>query len=157
MTTLRALREAAGLTAQHLASRMLEPVERVVAWEGGEAVPSNSQQRQLALSLQVPPATVRAAVAATRAQVVAAGLAEDAGVQRLIDAWRRATVAERNAFLWLAAEEIQAAADGELLNELTHPQARGHGPERVEDLAEGEREDPFAVAADIELNKEGPA
>jgi ribosome-binding protein aMBF1 (putative translation factor) len=70
------LREAAGLTVQHLASRMLEPAERIVAWERGGVVPSNSQQRQLALSLQVTLSTVRAAVAATLAEAVDTGRAE---------------------------------------------------------------------------------
>ena len=52
----------------------------------------------------------------------------EAGIQRLLDAWGQATLAERNAFLWLAAEEIQAAQEGELQNALTTPQARGNGP-----------------------------
>src|SRR4051794_40580894 len=47
---------------------------------------------------------------------------DEAGVQRFLDAWRAATLADRNAFLWLAAEEIQAAADGEFLNALTTPE-----------------------------------
>ena len=52
----------------------------------------------------------------------------EAGIQRLLDAWGRATLAERNAFLWLAAEEIQAAQEGEFQNALTTPQAPGNGP-----------------------------
>jgi hypothetical protein len=52
----------------------------------------------------------------------------EAGIQRLLDAWSQATLAERNAFLWLAAEEIQAAQEGELQNALTTPQARGNSP-----------------------------
>jgi hypothetical protein len=52
----------------------------------------------------------------------------EAGIQRLLDAWGQATLAERNAFLWLAAEEIQAAQEGELQNALTTPQARGNSP-----------------------------
>lgn len=76
MTTLRELREAAGLSEQHLASRMLMPVERIVAWERGVVVPMKADQRQLALSLQVTTATVCAAMAATITEVVASGLAE---------------------------------------------------------------------------------
>jgi len=52
----------------------------------------------------------------------------EAGIQRLLDAWGQATLAERNAFLWLAAEEIQAAQEGEHQNALTTPQARGNSP-----------------------------
>lgn len=52
----------------------------------------------------------------------------EAGIQRLLDAWGQATLAEREAFLWLAAEEIQAAQEGEYQNALTTPQARGNGP-----------------------------
>ncbi len=52
----------------------------------------------------------------------------EVGVQRLFDAWSRATLAERNTFLWLAAEEIQAALEGEFQNTLTTPQAPGNSP-----------------------------
>jgi hypothetical protein len=52
----------------------------------------------------------------------------EVGVQRLLDAWSRATLAERNTFLWLAAEEIQAALEGEFQNTLTTPQAPGNSP-----------------------------
>ena len=66
-------------------------------------------------------------------------LRQEAGVQRLIDVWRAASLAERNAFLWLAAEEIQAAADGELLNALITPQAQGNGQRGDADEAERHR------------------
>jgi hypothetical protein len=52
----------------------------------------------------------------------------EAGVQRLLDAWGQANLVDRNAFLWLAAEEIQAAQEGEFQNALTTPQAPGNGP-----------------------------
>jgi hypothetical protein len=52
----------------------------------------------------------------------------ETGIQRLLDAWGQATLAERNTFLWLAAEEIQAAQEGEHQNALTTPQARGNSP-----------------------------
>lgn len=56
------------------------------------------------------------------------GAPAEAGIQHLLNAWAQATLAERNAFLWLAAEEIQAAQEGEFQNALTTPQARGNGP-----------------------------
>lgn len=79
MTTLQGLREAAGLTERQLASRLLVPPERVIAWERGAAQPSYIQSRMLAVELRVSVRVVRAALVETRAAVaadLAKGLAE---------------------------------------------------------------------------------
>jgi len=66
--------------------------------------------------------------AAISAGIIKKPSAEDAGLQHLLDAWGKANLGERNAFLWLAEEEIDAAQAGELLNTIAPPQLRGKGP-----------------------------
>lgn len=62
MRTLRALREAAGLTEQQLANKLLMQPEQVAAWERGVGMPVGREVALLALAAGVTPATVLAAV-----------------------------------------------------------------------------------------------
>jgi hypothetical protein len=79
-----------------------------------------------------------------------------AGIQRLLDAWTQATLAERNTFLWLAAEEIQAAQEGEFQNALSTPQAPGNGPSfrAQEDTPASERAPGGLSSADLAAAEE---
>ncbi len=65
--------------------------------------------------------------------------AEEAGLERLVVAWAKAGLEDRVAFLFLVEEEIEAAYDGELRNDIAPPPARGKGPRpfRLRDRAKG--------------------
>lgn len=62
MATLRELREAAGLTQEQLAGKLLISPERIAAWESGAQVPTQMQARRLAAVLGLRPAAVLAAL-----------------------------------------------------------------------------------------------
>ena len=66
--------------------------------------------------------------AAIKAGIIKKPSPEEAGLEHLLDAWWKADLGERNAFLWLVEEEIEAAEAGELLYTTAPPQNRGKGP-----------------------------
>ena len=61
MMTLRALREAAGLTERQLANKTLVRPERVIEWELGTRALSRQEVALLALAVGVTPRSVLAA------------------------------------------------------------------------------------------------
>jgi len=66
--------------------------------------------------------------AAVEAGIIKKPPPEEAGLQRLLDAWGKADLGARAAFLWLAEDEIDAVGDRLLVNELAPPRSRGTGP-----------------------------
>jgi len=66
--------------------------------------------------------------AAVEAGIIKKPSPEEIGLERLLDAWWKANLGERNAFRWLVEEEIEAAEAGELLHITAPPQVRGKGP-----------------------------
>ena len=68
MRTLRALREATGLTERQLARKVLVRPEQIMAWERGTAAPVGREVGWLALAVGASPAGIRAALALQAAQ-----------------------------------------------------------------------------------------
>jgi transcriptional regulator with XRE-family HTH domain len=82
MATVRAWREASGMTAEQLASEVGVPAGVVAAWEEGRAAPETHQVGQLALALGVTPEELRAAVSVSQAEGEAG---QDAATQEIMD------------------------------------------------------------------------
>jgi transcriptional regulator with XRE-family HTH domain len=62
MRTLRALREAAGLTERQLANKMLVRADRVTEWELGTRALTRQEVGLFALAVGVTPASVLTAI-----------------------------------------------------------------------------------------------
>ena len=62
MRTLQELREAAGLTAEQLATKLAVRAQLVIGWESGALAPESRHVGQLALALGATPEAVRAAL-----------------------------------------------------------------------------------------------
>jgi len=66
--------------------------------------------------------------AAVQAGIIKKPPPEEAGLQRLLDAWGKASIDARVAFLFLTEEEAEAARDRSFVNEIAPPRSRGTGP-----------------------------
>ncbi len=81
------------------------------------------------LNRRVHSGELSAHAAAIEAGIIKKPPPEEAGLERLLVAWAKASLEDRLDFLSFAQEEIEAAYDGELRNDdIPPPPARGKGP-----------------------------
>ncbi len=66
--------------------------------------------------------------AAIEAGIINKSPPEEVGLDRLLDAWGKASLEDRAAFLFLTEDEAEAVLDRSFVNEIAPPRLRGTGP-----------------------------